>query len=420
MVTTALNAALGLGFWIAAARLYPADVVGLGAGAISAMQLVALTGWVGMQYVLLRYMPVAGGGRRRLLAMAYACSAGVALVVGTVFVLALADRFDVGFITRDLGSSLGFLGAVCAWVVFSLQDAALVGLRRAVLVPLENALYGAVKLGMLVALASTDSPWSLFVAWTVPAAVLALGINFVLFRRLLTADESRGDSPSKPALARFAVGQHAVAVMAALPDYLVPLLIIGLLSDKDNAYYYAAWTIGFSARLLAVNMANALTVEGAYDRQAIRRLTRTVSKLSAAVLVPVVVVMLVATEQILSLFGARYGGEAAGVLRYFALSLIPFTLVSFVVAIERVRERVRGALVIISAGTITTLALDVGLLAEGGIEIAGIAWLAGQVVSAIVALAVLWRDTPDGDRGPAAVAPASPVSPAAGRGTEVG
>ena len=64
MLTTGLNGILGFAYWVLAARLYPAKAVGIGAGAISAMTLVSSLGWVGLQYVLLRYVPVAGRAQR--------------------------------------------------------------------------------------------------------------------------------------------------------------------------------------------------------------------------------------------------------------------------------------------------------------------------------------------------------------------
>src|SRR2546423_808203 len=89
-LTAGANALLGLVFWVAAARLYPASVVGLGAGGISALQLVATVGWVGLQFTLLRYLPVAGDKRRRLVALAYGSGMGAALVPALIFTLALA------------------------------------------------------------------------------------------------------------------------------------------------------------------------------------------------------------------------------------------------------------------------------------------------------------------------------------------
>src|ERR1700739_4605520 len=80
MLTTGCNGILGFAYWVLAARLYPAKAVGIGAGAISAMTLVSSLGWIGLQFVLLRFVPVAGGAQTRLVRLTYATAIAIGLV----------------------------------------------------------------------------------------------------------------------------------------------------------------------------------------------------------------------------------------------------------------------------------------------------------------------------------------------------
>jgi O-antigen/teichoic acid export membrane protein len=391
LATTVANALLGLLFWIVAARLYPARIVGLGAGGISALQLVACVGWVGLQFTLMRYVPVAGVARRRLVGLVYAAGVGVAVLGGVIFTLTLARALEVPYLSNGAATMIAFWGSVAVWVVFSLQDAVLVGIRRSLLVPVENAAYGALKLLLLVMLSTLSDPWTLLGVWAGAAALVAAVVNGLLFRRLLRADPRPAAIPPAPTIARFSVAQTAVALAAWVPDFLVPLLVLRFLNEDANAYYYAAWTVGFSTRLLAVSIGNALIVEGAYAEVAIRALLRSVVRLCAAVLLPVIVVMLLGAPAILSVFGPDYANAGAPLLRYFAVSLVPFTIATLVVAVDRIRERSAAALLITTAGTATTLALDIILIPAQGITGAGIAWLGGQTTAAAVALASLRR-----------------------------
>ena len=52
-VTTLITSVLGFGFWIAAARLFPIDSVGIASAAISAMMLLAQFGLLGMGTLLI-------------------------------------------------------------------------------------------------------------------------------------------------------------------------------------------------------------------------------------------------------------------------------------------------------------------------------------------------------------------------------
>jgi O-antigen/teichoic acid export membrane protein len=165
----------------------------------------------------------------------------------------------------------------------------------------------------------------------------------------------------------------------------VSLLVLAFMPGAANAYYYSAWAVSFSFRLLAVNMSNALIVEGALAETKVRSLVRQVSRMAFAVVVPLVVVVVVAADPIMAAFGPKYT-EAASLLRLFAVALIPFTILNFVIAVERIQERVGRALLIAGASTALTIGLDLWLIPSIGLSGAGWGWLIGQTLGAAIAV----------------------------------
>ena len=392
IATTGLNAVLGLVYWVLAARLYDADVVGAAAGAISAMLFVTSLGWLGLQFVLIRFIPVAGDRAGRLIAGTYAAAAAAGLFAGAVFLAAFAGTTGLGYVAAGPAAVAAFLAGGVVWVIFSLQDPALIGLRRSPWVPVENAAFGAAKAIVLAAAAATGSAWAIFGSWVGAAAVFAVVMNVLIFRRVLPARtsgrEAAGSLPGRRGLVRFAGGQHAIAVLAAVPDTVVPLIVLGVLGASSNAHYYAAWTIAFSLRLLAVNIANALLSEAAYAEQELRALLRSAARLAAGLLVPLTLVTLAGAELIMQVFGSGYD-EANGLLRIFALSLLPFGVVTGILVIERVGQRTALALTVVLVATTVTLAAAALLLPELGVAGAGWGWLLGQVLAAITGIVML-------------------------------
>jgi O-antigen/teichoic acid export membrane protein len=184
---------------------------------------------------------------------------------------------------------------------------------------------------------------------------------------------------------RFATGHHFVAVTAAVPDSLVSLLVLAFMPGAANAYYYSAWAVSFSLRLLAVNMSSALIVEGAVAEAKLRSLVVQVSRLAVVVVIPLVIAVVVLAGPIMHAFGPKYE-HATNLLRLFALALIPFTIVNFVIAVERIHQRVRPALLIAGASTVVTIGLDLWLIPSAGITGAGLGWLIGQIVAALIAI----------------------------------
>gem|GEM_PF-2849340 len=392
MLTTLLNAGLGLGFWLAAARLYDAETVGLAAGAVSALTLVSSFGWFGLQHVLLRYVPVAGVRRGTLIVRVYAAALVIALASAAVFVGVLTGPFDADLLSASAPAVAAFMVAVVCWVLFSLQDPALIALGRAVWVPVENAVFGVLKLTAIVALAAggATSAWAIFGAWAVCAGLLVVPISWLLIRRVLpAADDADAGLPTARRIARFAAGHHFVAVTASLPDFLVPLLVLGLLSADATAYYFAAFNISFAMRLLALNIASALTVEGARDELGLDALLRRVARLVGVLLLPLAALTALAAQPVLALFGGDYAGEGAGLLRLFAISMPLSAVIVIGLAVERVRQRSARAFVVAFGSTVTTIGLDFWLLPARGLEGAGLAWLAGQALGALLTVAIV-------------------------------
>lgn len=394
IATTALNAIFGLAYWVLAARLYPAEVVGAAAGAISAMMFVTSIGWLGLQFVLIRFVPVAGDRTGRLILTAYGAAELVGLATAGLFLVAFAGPSGLGFVAAGPATVLAFIAGCAAWIVFSLQDPALIGLRLSGWVPVENAAFGALKAIVLVAAAATGSVWAIFGSWIGAAAVFAGIVNILMFRRLVAHAPRRAPEalPDRRGLVRFAAGQHVVAVLAAIPDTLVPLLVLGFLGPVANAHYYAAWAIGFSLRLLAVNISDALLSEAARAEHALPALLRSAARLTAVVLIPLGLAAVASAELITAAFGAGYD-EATALLRILALSLLPFGIVTFVLTVERVRKRSGLALVVVAVSTGATITADAVLIPRLGIAGAGWGWLIGQILAAAVGLVLLARQS---------------------------
>lgn len=394
IATTAINALLGFVYWVLAARLYPAEIVGEAAGAISAMMFVTSIGWLGLQFVLIRFVPVAGDRTALLIVSTYGAAAVAGLTAATVFLIGFAEPAGLAFVAAGPATVLAFLAGSAAWIVFSLQDPALIGLRRSSWVPVENAAFGVLKAVVLVAAAATGSAWAIFGSWTAAAAIFAGIVNLLMFRRLVphAPHPPPGALPTRRGIMRFAAGQHAVAVVAAVPDTLVPLLVLGFLGAEENAHYYAAWAIGFSLRLLAVNIADALLSEAARAEHDLPRLLHSAARLTAGVLVPLTLAAIAGAALITPVFGAGYE-DSTGLLRIFAISLLPFGLVTGILTFERVRQRNALALAVVAVSTATTIAADVVLIPQLGISGAGWGWLIGQTFAALTGVVLLMRQT---------------------------
>ncbi len=388
ILSTGINGVLGLVFWALAARLYTAEEVGRGAASIAALLLVSMLGCNGVTSALIRFIPGIGPGTLRLVRTAYIVSLTVALVCGAGFLLATQL-----FIEPLSVHGLVYLAAVGIWVIFTLEDGVLIGLRRTGWVPVENTFFALIKIALLVALSSTGGAWAIFVSWSIASAILVVPVNLALFLKFIPfhmkSSERRKDEFELADIGRFTIGNHVSGLLMALPDFLMPIIVLQIEGAHATAYFYAAWSLVFPLRLIATNIANALTAEAAVDERQLEHLWQRAGTLTAAVFLPLIVVLTLGSHPILKmLFGVEYAANGEVLMRILAIALIPFAFTSLYIAVARVRRQVRRLIVLAIVSSGLSLTLSITLIWAIGIDGAGIAWLAGQAAVAVAAFAI--------------------------------
>lgn len=387
MANTAGNSILGLLYWVLAARTFPDAAVGRGNALISLMMLVSTFTQLNWSGALIRFLPRAGRSARQMLLTAYLMATGLAAVAAAAvmaychFARAPDDPLYV-----SAGLAVWFVVATVAWSVFNLQDAALTGMRSAVWVPLENGLYGLVKLVLLVVVARTSLSDGVFASWTIPVIALLVPVNLLLFRRILprhATAEPDAPPPGRRVLARYMAGDYAAQAFTQLSSTFLPVLVVSLLGAAQGAYYLPAQTAFAAMGMLATAITSSLVVEAARDEQATHRLARAMLRRICVLVLPAGAFVGLAAPWLLELFGSQYRAEATTVLQLMMLSLLPRVPVALYVTKCRLDNRT-GTLALLQ---FTQAALVIGGTAvfapAAGLVAVGWSVLAAEVVPAL-------------------------------------
>ncbi|MEW2254476.1 lipopolysaccharide biosynthesis protein [Streptomyces sp. NPDC047869] len=395
MLNTGISAVLGLGFWLAAARHYSESAVGQGSAAIAAMKLLAGLTAVTLTGALARFIPVAGRHVGRLILRTYAGSSLVVALAAGVFLLTLdvwgpSYRFLHGPV-----NGLGFVVAVMAWNVLTLQDGVLTGLRSAPWVPVGNTAFSAVKLGLLVAFAVAVPTTGVFVSWVAAIAVSVVPLGWLVFRRLVPRHAgATGDGATPPTLreiGRFLAGDCTGSLFSLAVVHLVPVIIAAQVSAEDNAYFYITTTIGGTTNLLAVNMGASLTVEGSHDPGRLAANTRAALRRMARIMLPVAAVLFAGAPWILGVFGAGYAQAATPLLRWFAVGAVLRVVTETYFAVLRAQSRTAQLAWLQGLLCALVLGLTLLLLPRAGLTGAGVAEISSLAVIVAIAAPRLWR-----------------------------
>jgi O-antigen/teichoic acid export membrane protein len=377
---TAISSGLGAVYWVVAARLYPTEDVGINAAMISAMIFLAKLAQLNMVNGLNRFVPRAGANTHRLVAGSYAVSVPLAVIFAVVFVAGLdtwAPR--LGVIRSDPAVLVGFVVATALWAVFVLQDAALIGLRKSTWVPVENGVYGVVKILMLALLAGAAPAIGIFASWTVPLIVMLVAVNVLVFSRAIPEHVARsGAAPAAfeaKAVARYAAADLMGSLGWLATIHLLPVIVLGLAGAEASAHFYLPWVIAFALVDISRNVGMSLITEASLDPDRLAAYGRSVLRQTGIIVIPAALGIIALAPRVLDVFGAEYSAEGATLLRLLAAAAVPKIAVSLYVAILRVERRMTALFVLYLALGTGVLGTSVVLLPRIGIVGVGIAWL---------------------------------------------
>jgi O-antigen/teichoic acid export membrane protein len=393
-LNTVLSSALGIGYWVVAARLYSPRDLGAGAAVISTMTFLSSLAQLNLNGAIARFLPAAGRHARRLIGSAYGASCAAALVAGSVFlIIAPIVSPRTGPLVGGPWLAATFVVAVAAWTMFTLQDSVLTAVRGAVWVPVENAAFGIVKIALLILLASAAPALGVYASWTIAVVLALVPVNVLVFRRLLPRLNKRHAAalPARAVLLRFASLDYVGYLFMQCGTNALPVLVAAVLGARANAVFYIGWLLGTAAELVVYHFGTSLTVESARDETQLATYTRQVLVRGLLLFTPGALMLCLGAPFLLPLFGGEYAAGSETVLRLFALAVVPKFVVTVFIAANRVRRRV-GRIVLIQFIT-SAIVVCGALLTMPAWSVAGVgaAYLTAQVVMAGAVLPPLVR-----------------------------
>lgn len=408
---TLVTGALGIAFWILAARLVSPGELGRDSALIAVMGSLTVIAQLNLENTFPRFLPQAERPGRMIL-KGYAAATAVAVVAAVIaIVIAGGVSDDLAVLRHDPVVAAVWIAGVVLYGLFALEDAVLVGLRAAPWIAVENTVYGVLKLAVLPLLVVAGMTAPVFLAWVLPLVVVVAAVSAVIFGRAIPRHtpapaDDRIDSPAR--MRRFLVLDYLASVFRAAMYAALPLIVLTTLGADANAYYYVAFSLIMALDLFGYHVATSITAEGAFTPARLRELTRAALVRFSFLLVPAVVVLVVFAPLILLFYGPEYADEGTTVLRLLALGTL--VRVVLLVFMGVMRAEGRGEMTALQEGVQCVLAVGLTyVLAQAwGLTGVGLAWVLMNLAVAAVVVPVFIRFL----RGAGPPAPAPPVAPA--------
>lgn len=398
MTGTLVTSSLGLVFWILAARLYePADF-GNSSTAVYTLMMIADVACLGLRTGLVRFIPTAGHRTGRTIVWGYSMVVAASTLVALAFLAGLGIWApELGALRSSLVVGVFFVGSTVCWALFMLEDAVLVGLRRAPWVLIENTLFGVLKIVLLFPLASLSPDYGIFWAWTLPVFPIVVGVNLLMARlpearvgtesSAVEIEGGESDRGLLKAIVSFSLADWFAAIARLVALGVIPLIVLARLGSEFAAYFQSSWLIAFVIFSLSTNAAYALLAETSYDKAKLNRNSMQALVLSLALTVPIALVGLVGAGLVLRIYGADYAANGANLLRILLVAAVPNVVYQLYIGRLRSQSRMLAVVLIEVTLSVVVLGLVWVMIPRFGLNGVGFAWLLGLGAMACLALA---------------------------------
>jgi len=383
MLSNGIQAAIGFGFWIAMARLFSTEDVGIASSLMSATVLLAFFALVGLNTTVMRFFPTERH-KSALLTAAFVMVGGVAAVIATGYVMLtpiVAPR--LAFVAHSLAMTAGFALLAAATAVNVLTDSVFIARRRAGFCAVTDGLVGGVSkivLGVVLAGTGAYGLYSAALGGPAIAAVVSIVLIITVLRWRPTLTHSlRTIRP----LLKFSGANYVANAMNLLPQVVVPLIVLDRLGAKAAGYYFVAFQITSLLMTAAAVIEASFMAEASQagaDWRVIRRRSR---RLAILIFVPAGVVTAVAAHWILLAFGSAYSLHGTRSLELLAAAVLSVAACSWGWNVLRVTGRL-SRLIVSTAVYAASICGSAWFLAPHGLTAVSAAWLAGATLAAAV------------------------------------
>lgn len=382
----------GLGFfsWIIIARLYKPEDVGIATTLVSIMGLLNSLTILGLHSSLSRFLPNSIH-KSELINSSFVIVTLMSLVACVMFLLGLPIFSPpLVFLRSNTFYILSFtlLVSVSSWTM--LIESIFMAFRSTENIFAQNSVIGILK----IILPFVFVVFSAYGAYLSVASSSAMGMFFsvilIIFRFKIKPSLKVRVSLIRETLA-YSFANYMVCFMSSMPGYILPIILINVLSEKYAAYYYVASQIQSFLQFIPLAAAGSLLVEGAYSTEKLTKYTKKAFITILLILLPAILVIVLAGNIVLQFFGKNYASEAFAFLQLYSISTIFTAFFQIANAIMNIKHQMKLLIISNILSSLLTLGLSCAFISG---KLVGIGWgiLLGQAIVGGIALFFIIRN----------------------------
>jgi O-antigen/teichoic acid export membrane protein len=379
-----VQAALGFGFWIIAARYFSTASIGQASSLISASTLIAFAGLLGLNTALVKYLPTSNQ-RNRLITAGLTIVASCSAVIGIFYVILMPiTSKPISFVSHSLPLAIGFVVLTAFGGINLLTDSVFIAAGKTNYTAIVDGVVGGVAKIILIVVFAGTGAYGVFGAATGGFVAAACGSLLLMFRILRWRPAfGKFRQVLKPILS-FSGMNYAGNILNLLPTLVVPLIVLSKVGASAAAYYYVSFQLASLLYTAAYSVENAFLAEGSQTGTVTRSILIRSARILIALCVSSFVVVLLFGHLMLSAFGTSYGANAESSLVPLTAAVLPLGAYYWCLTVLRLSNRLHAVVWcnVVYAAAIIGLAF---VMAPRGLASVAMAWPIGTAVGAVVA-----------------------------------
>ncbi len=388
MLGNSANLAIfGFAFWLVATHIYSASAVGAYASITAGTGLLSAVTLLGLPNTITRRIMTATNARQ-LMRVALTVTAAIGGLLCLATVLLIGPHLPAQLSLGHRGpTALLLTGIVIATAISTILDAALVATRATPALAIKNLIGSIIKIVVLVALARTGTP-GLLLAYGLGISLSSVLSGLALWRRLDRGGERVSPVRLLKSHMSMTVGNYTSMIMGILPSTVVPIEVLIILGAAATGRFAVAFTLAGFLNVIPSTIAQVLFAETSRRGVTLGAQLRKATRVTYALLLPPLVMLMAGAPLVLRLFGATYASAATACLRVLLLSAV-FTCGTYLVdSVLIARDRIVAYTFMNGANAALVLGCVV-LLLPHGLTAGAWGWTAAQGLSLLLGMIVI-------------------------------
>jgi O-antigen/teichoic acid export membrane protein len=380
LFTMVIGAVAGFIFWIISAKLYSQQEVGINTALISAVNLLAILSFLGLDQSIIRFFP----NRNKFMVLTTSSIVILisAIIFGVIFILGI-DLWapDLALIKDNM---FAFLISLVSFALITPATNAFLALRKSKYYVYQTLF---MNLRVLLVILPFLGSLGIFLSFGI-SSVIAVVYSFLrVFKIISETDDVKNVKIDKNYLKEsfiFSAGNYLFMLFTTSPIYLLPILVLNILGSNQTAYYYITYTIASFLFMVTAAFSTSLFVEGSHG-ESLRKNTIKAFLAIFAILMPMALFIFLFGGYILKIFGDSYV-NALDLLRVMVISSFFYSICQVYFTIEKVRNNIKDLISVSLIIFILLVCLSYIMSLHFGIIGVGSAWVISYLLGSIFAL----------------------------------